>query len=186
MAAGALAFGQSGTLALGASQIGNGLSSGLGNALYLAGIAWNLPNTAIGLALGTIGYVLGNIDYFIGQSETRPTISFGNNAIQFMNNPFMFWGVITLGNAINYNSQIGPNRIDPDNSPWTFGDHERPHTYQGMLLGPFYLPAYLGGMIAVLFQGSFNVFGYQHFMEHGPYYPRLYNLPPRPWGRPRP
>src|SRR5262245_23552507 len=58
-----------------------------------AGIAakkcWNLPNTIVGLLWGMLGVAFG------------AKVTIGNNAIQFENHPFMFWGAITIGNTIS-------------------------------------------------------------------------------------
>src|SRR5690606_2528464 len=55
------------------------------------GKIWALPNTIIGLVYGGIGHVVGMI------AGTSPSISFGNNAIQFHNNPLMP-SAMALGN----------------------------------------------------------------------------------------
>lgn len=64
------------------------------------GKLWNLPNTLLGLAFGGLGHLVGMTGYLLGLCPW-PTISFGNNAIQFENNPFMS-SAMTLGNVIIY------------------------------------------------------------------------------------
>jgi hypothetical protein len=79
---------------------------------------------------------------------------------------------------------MGPNDSLPgDASPWTYGEHEEQHTYQGMILGPLYLPAYGIGMVGALLQGQtgLGVIGPANFMETGPYYPETQQRPPQPW-----
>jgi hypothetical protein len=141
----------------------------------VAGKVWNSPNTAIGLAWGTLGIPFG----------ARPT--FGNNAVQFQNHPLQFFGDLTVGNAIFYHPMAGPNvDIHQDYLPgYTFGSHEIQHTYQGQILGPFYLPAYGAGIIGAMLNPIYgpNVFGPSNFMERGPSRPELtqLGLPPTPW-----
>jgi RHS repeat-associated protein len=55
------------------------LRPGLKFARSIAGKIWALPNTIIGIAVGSVGYVVGT---FMG---TNPYIDFKNNAIQFHN-----------------------------------------------------------------------------------------------------
>ena len=120
------------------------------------GKIWNLPNTAIGLAWGLIGLPFG------------AKMSFGNNALQFENHPFMdSYGGITLGNVIAYGSNTSPHEI---------GDHERQHTYQGEVLGPLYLFAHLyEGAQALVFDGSWH--GPSNDLEKGP----MHRHNPNPW-----
>lgn len=119
-------------------------SSFAGNIL---GKLWNLPNTIVGLGLGILGLPFG------------AKISFGNNAIQFENHPFMqHRSAITLGNVIAYGKGTSPQLI---------GDHERQHTYQGELLGPVYLFAHLfNGIRAKLNEGYWH--GSSNALERGP------------------
>jgi len=177
-------FGQSGTLGNGLNQIGYGLGHTVEGAFTTAGYAWNVPNSAIGLLIGLAGLPFGG---------DLPTI--GHNGIQFANNPLMFRnGDITFGNVMNFGAPytypngdvdyMGPNDSLPgDASPWTYGEHEEQHTYQGMILGPLYLPAYGIGMVGALLQGQtgLGVIGPANFMETGPYYPETQQRPPQPW-----
>jgi RHS repeat-associated protein len=73
-------------------------------------------------------------------------VSFGHNAIQVENHPFMLPGCgLTLGNIILYGSGAGPATIGP---------HEEQHTYQAQILGPYYLPAHLvHGLRSVILSG---------------------------------
>ena len=80
-----------------------------------------------------------------------PTISFGNNAIQFENHPLMMFGAITLGNTISYAKDYGPDSVYSSYGRETqTGLHEKGHTYQYQLLGPLFLPMYIssGGVSA--------------------------------------
>ena len=69
-------------------------------------------------------------------------VSTGNNAIQFTNHPGMF-GAITLGNTISYASGFGPDTMLANG--YSLGVHEGLHTFQGEILGPFYLPSNVAG-----------------------------------------
>lgn len=68
-------------------------------------------------------------------------------------------------------------------APWTYGDHEMQHTYQGMVLGPLFLPAYLAGMGYAFSQGQtgLGLLGPANFMEAGPYLPETSDTAPAPW-----
>jgi hypothetical protein len=112
----------------------------------IVGKVWTLPNTVVGTTIGLVGTGYGYID---GNPED-PTISFGNNAIQFEKNPFAN-RPYTLGNATIYSSDQGPDtpteRYDdvPADPNATVGDHERGHTRQYEVLGPLTGPIYLLG-----------------------------------------
>ena len=159
---GALTFNQ-GSISSGITQLGSG-SLGL---LDLGGKAWTSPNTAIGLALGIAGLPFG----------AEPSL--GHNAIQFANNPVMFGGDITIGNTINYNSEIGPNVLAPDQPGYTYGSHEEMHTFQAEITGPFFLPLNLfGGLYSEVVSpvGDSDPWHYNNFMENGPL-----SVPPSLW-----
>ena len=100
------------------------------------GKLWTLPNTALGLALGVAGLPFG------------AKVSFGNNAIQFSNMPFGN-GAITFGNTILYGKNIDPTtpagRYNGQGGLYPIGDHERAHTYQYEILGPFYALFWIAG-----------------------------------------
>jgi RHS repeat-associated protein len=161
----------------GASWLGSGIT-GLAD---VVGKAWASPNDAIGLALGVAGLPFG----------ATPTV--GHNGIQFENNPLSFGGDITFGNVMNFSPPftdpqgrvipMGPDDPIGGNLSWTYGDHEMQHTIQAEILGPFYLPGYLSGIIGALFQGErgYDVLGPANWMETGPYNPDTHNLPPKPW-----
>ena len=95
--------------------------------LDAAGKTWNLPNTLIGLALGSAGLAFGG------------RVGIGHNAIEFVDSPLMDrfspWGAITLGNVILYGRHA-----------YRLADHERVHTLQGQFVGPAYLPLNVLGM----------------------------------------
>jgi len=105
------------------------------------GIAWSLPNTAIGLVAGAAGIAFG----------ARARLSHHDLAIVFQLWPWGPGGAITLGNVIlhtgdsldapcvTYAHRAGLT-LDPQ---IVLADHERAHVYQYMLLGPLFLPLYL-------------------------------------------
>ncbi len=70
--------------------------------LDLAGKLWNLPNTIVGLAYGGLGYLACWIGYAFGcgWQTGPPGVALGNNAIQFINNPFIrSTAAATFGNV---------------------------------------------------------------------------------------
>jgi len=153
------------------------MNNGYGGLNPFFGKIWNAPNTAIGLVVGGLGIPFG----------AKP--SFGNNALQFENHPFMFGGDITLGNVICYRKNMGSKDPLFRGSPYNFGDHERQHTKQGEQLGPLFFPAYgIFGVNSLLHRGDFFATG--NYMETGPSFPDSprWDLgeqgppqPPRPW-----
>jgi len=109
------------------------------------GKIWTLPNTVVGTLVGISGLPFG------------ATITFQDNAIVFNNFPFGPGGALTLGNVIlNTGSTLDVsvptyraqelNRTNGrkiESSDFIrLGDHERAHTFQYQLLGPFFLPGY--------------------------------------------
>jgi RHS repeat-associated protein len=131
----------------------------------VAGKAWNMPNTVIGLGWGIIG---GGLIPGYGTE-----ICFDNNAIEFRNHPFMF-GAITIGNTISYSRKCGPSRPIKGGKGAKVRDHERQHTYQGEILGPTYLPLHLiNGMAGLVNNGNWH--GPANALEKGPQ-----SIPPRP------
>lgn len=133
------------------------------------GKVWNSPNTAIGIALGLLGHGAA-----VAMGD-KPQIDFGNNAIQFTNNPVGGVSAITLGNAIIYSKEDGPDVLDAKGV--ATGDHERQHTFQGEMLGPLYLPSNVaGGLTALIRDGTWH--GRHNWNEVGPQ-----SAPRRPWGR---
>ena len=133
--------------------------------------AWNAPNTAVGLVWGTIGFLAEVAQLpFTGRLDYR--LTFGNNALQIENHPFMS-GAITLGNTISYANEFGPDYWLSWESH-VVGDHERQHTYQGEMLGVFYLPSNLVGLSLGQLSGDHH--GSINWNETVPQM-----NPPRPW-----
>ena len=139
-----------------------GLPAFMSGAFFMADVVekvWNSPNTALGLLWGGAGWLLGG---------SRP--NFGNNAIEFQNNPLM-GTAMTHGNAILYGVKYPPTR---EINGQTVGNHEWAHTIQGQWLGPVYYPAHIiGGTISLLFTLDWHK---ANFMEWGPS-----QNPPRPF-----
>ena len=137
----------------------------LDSAASILGKVWNMPNTAIGLVYGAVGNAVGQV---VGNNTE---ITMGNNAIQFQGNALVA-GAITFGNVIIYGEGYPPGLKCPEG---TWGDHERQHTFQGELLGPFYLPAHLmAGAAALLIDKNWH--GDHNPLESGPS-----SNPPHPW-----
>lgn len=142
------------------------------------GKTWNLPNTLLGVSYGALGHLVGLL---LG---ARPSISFGNNALQFHNNGLMLTAM-TLGNVIIYGPNRSPERpnLSFRDSPagHTVGREEFRHTQQGELLGPFYLPAHLAGGITSLCRAPHahlrcrvDPWHRNNFMESGPMRDRVF------------
>jgi hypothetical protein len=102
------------------------------------------PNTAIGLAFGGMGHVVGEVAQALGLWDKEPTIGFGNNAIEFMGNPFGFGGALTLGNTITWGVGRDSNFYN------SFSPHETRHTMQGQFMGVLYIPAHIAAMSSSL------------------------------------
>jgi len=152
-------------------------------ALYVVGKVWNLPNTVIGLAYGGVGHLTGLV------MGTNPSISVGNNAIQFLNNPFTQTAT-TLGNVVLYHGE----NVDSNNVVWDYapgstlngyaptglGNEEMQHTIQGQVLGPLYFPAHIGlGAAAMIRSGQYNNPGWHsstNVLENCPH-----SSTPSPW-----
>lgn len=113
------------------------------------GKIWALPNTIIGAMYGGVGHVVGEIGYALGLYDVSPSITFGNNAIQFLDNPFTLRGTaITLGNTVSYGLGSPPSKYGAYGDPTVnIGLHEQAHTYQYQVLGPLFLPVYLGSQV---------------------------------------
>lgn len=146
--------------------------------LDVAGKIWNLPNTLIGLTYGGAGHIVGML---IGSS---PSISIGNNAIQFHNNPLMP-SAMTLGNVIVYGVDSYPSEpnIYFKNTPvgHTVGREEYRHTLQGQILGPLYFPVHIIGGVSSLIRSPNSELLYSvdrwhsnNFMETGPMQDRTF------------
>lgn len=151
----------------------------------LLGKAWNLPNTAIGLAYGLGGHLAGKV------MRKNPHISLRGNAVQFVNNPLGGVSAITLGNATVWNGNpydpkdsSGPDWFEADGTPrrengHSVPEHEEQHTRQGELLGPLYLPSNLLGGANALLRGQ-GWHGEGNWNETDPQM-----NPARPWPRTR-
>lgn len=146
--------------------------------LDLVGKAWNLPNTLVGLAYGGLGHGVGWL------AGTRPSVTFGNNALQFHGNALMLTAM-TLGNVVIYGpgrSPATPNTPFLDSpSSHTVGREEFRHTQQGQLLGPLYLPLHLAAGLLSLCRSPHPrlrrcVDGWHrnNFMETGPMCDRVF------------
>lgn len=155
----------------GFDEIGSGFEEIGLSVVDLAGKAWALPDTAIGLVCGSIGSLVG---LFTG---THPGISFGHNAIQFTNNPLML-SAMTFGNVIVYGTDktMQPNYSSPLVAGGaTTGYQEMHHTIQAEVLGPLYFPAHIvSGVTGEIMDGSWH--GADAFLETGPH-----SSSPGPW-----
>ena len=117
-------------------------------ALQVAGMAWTLPNTLVGLIAGTVGIAFG----------AHAHVRVRERAIVFHRWPWGPGGAITFGNTILHtgDSLESPcvtyaHRAGLGEEPAILmSDHERAHVFQYMVLGPFFLPMYLlsGGISA--------------------------------------
>lgn len=106
--------------------------------LFMLGIAWALPMSAIGLVAGVFTMPLGS------------RLRYSDHALVFSSFPFGPGGAITFGNVIlntakdldaivvTYQCRADGNR----NDCIRIGNHERAHVYQYMVLGIFFLPVY--------------------------------------------
>jgi len=154
--------------------------------LQALGYLWNAPNTAVGIAYGLAGMTVGAAASVVAGATRVLTlgrfgafewyggsISLGNNALQFVDNPLQL-SAITLGNTIIYSRRAG---FDPW-SPRFFGNlgiEEMQHTFQGQVLGPLYLPSHMAlGTASTLWNGEWH--GAINVLETGPHAPS-----PRPW-----
>lgn len=142
--------------------------------LDLLGKLWSMPNTLLGLLIGFTGHGLSWLGYRFGVYSHIARINIGNNAIQFHNNALMVFGALTIGNVICYGCHCAPH---------SHGAHERQHTIQAQVLGPFYLPMHLFAQCASIcthrieaWRGPTLVHGRANFLETGPQ-----SDPPRPW-----
>jgi hypothetical protein len=169
-------------------------TSALLGALDVVGKIWALPNTVIGVLYGGLGHVAGKLGNILGRYGHQPHISFGNNAIQFENNPLVSTA-ITIGNVIIY----GHGKHCRPDAPRYGGAHalgteEMQHTFQSQILGPLYLPAHcMMGAAAKLLNGYWH--GPINVLEAGPHEeePRVWKytcnrektVSPKPWSRHR-
>ncbi|MES2859496.1 MAG: hypothetical protein V4704_10010 [Pseudomonadota bacterium] len=109
--------------------------------LQALGMAWTLPNTVLGLLVGTFAMARG------AHAHVRPR----DLAIVFHGVKMGPGGAMTLGNVILH---TGASLDEPcvtyahragfgDEPPILLADHERAHVYQYMVLGALFLPLYL-------------------------------------------
>ena len=128
-----------------AYQAGKTLPTAVSLTVDVVGKIWNLPNTALGLVVGGAGYAVGKIGHALGLYSGNPSIQFGHNGIEFLDNPFMLKdAALTLGNAISYNKDKPPDKFGAYGDPSVnYGLHEEAHTYQSQVLGPAFIPTYL-------------------------------------------
>lgn len=108
--------------------------------LQVLGMAWALPNTALGLIAGGVCLARG----------AHAHVSTRDLAIVFHGVPFGPGGALTLGNVILH---TGASLDEPcvtyahraghgEQPRIQLADHERAHVYQYMVLGPLFLPLY--------------------------------------------
>lgn len=122
----------------------------------IVGKIWALPDTAIGIAVGSL-----DIAATFATTGELPQFSFGNNALQISNLHIGPAGGITFGNVELFTgyeadgSPVGPGTtmyVSPytSYSGFPLGSHEEAHTYQAQALGPFFFPIYFlnGGVSA--------------------------------------
>lgn len=155
-----------------------------GLARHFIAKAWNLPNTAAGLAYGGVGVILGFVAV-VWRRQPKPSVRLRDNAVQFTHNPMGGVGAITLGNALICRGDPYdpadrfwyPNGEDPATyeNGHSIAEHELQHTYQGELLGPLYLPSNIAGGLNALLRGQ-GWHGPHNWNERGPQ-----ANPPRPW-----
>jgi hypothetical protein len=109
-------------------------------ALQLAGAAWTLPNTVVGLLAGAAAVTQGAHWHWRAREL----------ALVVHRVPWGPGGALTLGNVILH---TGDTLDSPcltyahhaghgEEPAIRIGDHERAHVYQYMVLGPLFLPLY--------------------------------------------
>jgi hypothetical protein len=103
------------------------------------GKIWAFPYTVVGVAYGGLGHLYGLV------RRTNPKICLGNNAIQFLDNPFVNSdAAFTLGNTILYGRNSPPWKEGAYGDQMVnVGTHEKAHTYQYQVLGPIFGIAYM-------------------------------------------
>lgn len=109
--------------------------------LRVAGMAWALPNTVLGVLAGVAGMPFGAHAHWRSQDM----------ALVFHRWPWGPGGAVTLGNVILHTGDSLDSQCMTYahraglcvESPITLADHERAHVLQYMALGPFFLPMYL-------------------------------------------
>lgn len=136
---------------------GDGDDGFLDGLLDALGKVWNfVPNTAIGLVYTVAGVFVD----IVNGDGIAIRLRIANNALEVLNHPlFDPNGLgLTLGNTIHY-----PNDPTEDTRR-----HERLHTIQYQILGPFLLPLYGLGALLTRLRG-FNPIGPEHPLEDGPH-----------------
>ena len=116
------------------------LSPWLLRPLQVLGLAWTLPNTALGLLAGAVALAGG----------ARVRASARELALVFDGVPWGPGGALTLGNVILHTGETldshcvtYAHRAGLREEPRILiGDHERAHVFQYMALGPLFLPLY--------------------------------------------
>jgi len=94
--------------------------------LRALGFVWSLPNTLIGLVLGALSFTRPRLDHGVVVFEGRPR---GVTWILAK----MRRSAMTVGSVIVSNVPVRGRLLV----------HERAHVRQSMILGPFYIPAYV-------------------------------------------
>ncbi|WP_340317228.1 hypothetical protein [Rhizorhabdus argentea] len=122
----------------------------------IAGKLWASPYTAVGAAAGALNVLAGRI---AGRPDARITI--GNNALQFEGGLVGKGGsAFTLGNSVLYGPGTHPDRPAlrddkaKEHPPFTFGSHEKGHTYQ--YGNPWFPYRYAAGAIRGVLTGKPN------------------------------
>lgn len=141
----------------------------LNRLLWVLGTVWTLPNTVLGLLLGSAGLLRG----------ARCGIAEG--ALVFRHYPWGPGGALTLGQTILVKAESLDLRCRTyacraNDTPHghadlvRLGDHERAHVYQYLLFGPLFLPLYVicGGISA---RNPFERAADRYALGHGGWWP---------------
>lgn len=149
------------------------VSSPVGDAIaQVAGSAWALPGTLVGVVVGAVGHVVGWL------SGTKPEINFDQWPIEFLNNPFS-WSGVTYGDVVIYAPGYSP--LHAGESGYLVRDEEHAHHVQSHYFGPAYLPLHLFfGGFGMAATGQFDSYGWHsgyNILETGPHKGR----PPQPF-----
>lgn len=151
--------------------VNEAIAGAVGTIACTAGKIWNSPNSVVGLS------IFGTWSLFSDSS----IVYYKHNAIEFTYLDGEF-SAMAIGNVTGYGYATA---YDYDYDCERFYDyynlenegHERLHTYQGEITGPFYIPLHIiGGTISVLSTFEFNSVGWAkyNFMEIGPYNGRIF------------
>lgn len=109
--------------------------------LQAVGALWTLPNTMVGLLIGSLGFPFG----------AHVHVRARDLAVVFHRWPWGPGGALTLGNVILHTGETLDSPCvtyahragHGDEAQIVLADHERAHVYQYMVLGPLFLPLYL-------------------------------------------